>query len=203
MKKPLRPLFGITSVCSLICLFVCVCLGAAETDKAPSGALTFNIDPSKSAIQFTLGAILHTVHGTFKLKSGTIHFDPNSGKASGQITVDVRSGNTGVEARDRQMHASVLESDRFPDAFFSPDHVNGRVASKGESEVQVHGVLRIHGYDHELTVPVRVGTRVGSLTARAKFAVPYVSWGMKDPSTFVLQVDKSVNVDVTLEARQE
>jgi hypothetical protein len=101
------------------------------------------------------------------------------------------------------MHANVLESDRFPDAVFSPDHVNGRVASKGESEVQVHGVLRIHGRNHEMTVPVRVELQAGLVTARAKFTVPYVSWGMKDPSTFVLQVDKSVNVDVTLEGRQE
>src|SRR6516164_7683223 len=116
MKETLRPRFRITGVSLLVCLFVCVCLGAAETDKASSGALTFNIDPSKSAIQFTLGAILHTVHGTFRLKSGTIHFDPTSGKASGQIMVDLRSGNTGEGTRDRQMHANVLESDRFPDA---------------------------------------------------------------------------------------
>ena len=203
MKERSRPGFGITTVWLLICLFVGVCQGAAETDKASSGALTINIDPSKSAIQFTLGAILHTVHGTFRLMSGTIHFDPNSGKASGQIVVDVRSGNTGEGTRDRQMHANVLESDRFPDAVFSPDHVNGRVASKGESEVQVHGVLRIHGRNHEMTVPVRVELQAGLVTARAKFTVPYVSWGMKDPSTFVLQVDKSVNVDVTLEGRQE
>ena len=202
MKETLRPRLGVTSVSLLVCLFVCVCLGAPETDRAPSGALTFNIDPSRSAIQFTLGAILHTVHGTFRLKSSTIHFDPSSGKASGQIAVDVRSGNTGVGMRDHQMHANVLESDRFPDAVFSPDHVNGRVASKGVSEVEVHGVLRIHGRDHEITVPVRVQTQPGSLTARAKFTVPYVSWGMKDPSTFVLQVDKSVNVDVTLEGQE-
>ena len=202
MKEALRPRFGIIGVCLFVCLFVCACLGATETDKAPSGALTFNVDPSKSAIQFTLGAILHTVHGTFRLTSGTIHFDPGSGKASGQITVEVRSGNTGEATRDRQMHANVLESDRFPEAVFSPDHVKGRVASKSESEVEVHGVLRIHGRDHEITVPVRVQMQAGLLTARAKFTVPYVSWGMKDPSTFVLQVDKSVNVDVTLEGRE-
>ena len=202
MKETSRPRTGIASFCLLVCLFACTCLGAAETEKARSGVLTFNIDPSKSAIQFTLGAILHTVHGTFRLKSGAFHFDPSSGKASGQITVDVRSGNTGVAARDHQMHANVLESDRFPDAVFSLDHVNGRVASKGESEVEVHGVLRIHGRDHEMTVPVRVQTQPGSLTARAKFTVPYVSWGMKDPSTLVLQVDKSVNVDVTLEGQE-
>ena len=103
--------------------------------------------------------------------------------------------------RDHQMHANVLESDRFPDAFFLPDHVNGRVALKGESEVDVHGVLRIHGRDHEMTVPVRVQMQSASITAEAKFTVPYASWGMRDPSTFILQVAKSVGVDVMLEGR--
>jgi polyisoprenoid-binding protein YceI len=150
-------------------------------------------------VQFTLGAVLHTVHGTFRIKSGTLRFDPGSGKVSGQIAVDARSGNTGEGTRDRQMHANVLESDRFPDAVFSPDRVNGRIASSGESDVEVHGMLRIHGRDHEMTIPVRAQMHGGRVTARAKFAVPYVSWGMKDPSTFILQVDKSVNVDVMLE----
>jgi polyisoprenoid-binding protein YceI len=182
-------------------LLVCFCghLVAAEPAPASTGASTISIDSAKSAVQFTLGALLHTVHGTFRVKSGTVRFDPGSGKAGGQIAVDVRSGNTGEATRDRQMHANVLDSDRFPDAVFSPDRVNGRVASSGESDVAVHGTLRLHGRDHEMTVPVRVQMQGSSVTARAKFAVPYVSWGMKDPSTFVLQVDKSVNVDVALE----
>ncbi len=36
------------------------------------------------------------------------------------------------------------------------------------------------------------------VTATAKFSVPYVAWGMKDPSNLVLRVDKIVDVDVTL-----
>jgi polyisoprenoid-binding protein YceI len=182
-------------------IWICGRLVAAEPAPAFSGVSTINIDPTKSTVQFTLGAVLHTVHGTFRIKSGTIRFDPSSGKASGQIAVDVRSGDTGEGTRDRQMHANVLESDRFPDAVFSPDRVNGRVASSGESDVEVHGTLRIHGRDHEVTIPARVRMQGGSVTVRAKFAVPYVSWGMKDPSTFILQVDKSVNVDVALEGR--
>jgi polyisoprenoid-binding protein YceI len=183
----------------LLCIFGD--LVAAETAPTPSGVLTFNIDPAKSTVQFTLGAVLHTVHGTFRIKSGAVRFDPNSGKASGQISVDVRSGNTGEGTRDRQMHANVLESERFPDAVFSPDRINGRLASNGASDVDVHGMLRIHGRDHEMTIPVRVQMQNASVTARAKFTVPYVSWGMRDPSTFVLQVAKSVDVDVTLEGR--
>jgi polyisoprenoid-binding protein YceI len=184
----------------IVYLLLCICgdLVAAETAPTSSGVLSFNIDPAKSTVQFTLGAVLHTVHGTFRIKSGAVRFDPNSGKASGQISVDVRSGDTGEGTRDRQMHASVLESERFPDAVFSPDRINGRLASSGASDVEVHGMLRIHGRDHEMTIPVRVQMQNASVTARAKFTVPYVSWGMRDPSTFVLQVAKSVDVDVTL-----
>jgi polyisoprenoid-binding protein YceI len=187
----------------IVYLLLCICgdLVTAETAPTSSGVLTFNIDPANSTVQFTLGALLHTVHGTFRIKSGAVRFDPNSGKASGQISVDVRSGNTGEGTRDRQMHANVLESERFPDAVFSPDRINGRLASSGASDVEVHGMLRIHGRDHEMTIPVRVQMQNASLTARAKFTVPYVSWGMRDPSTFVLQVAKSVDVDVTLEGR--
>jgi polyisoprenoid-binding protein YceI len=187
----------------LVYLLLCVFGGlvAAETASTSSGVLVFNIDPAESTVQFTLGALLHTVHGTFRVKSGAVRFDVNSGKASGQIAVDVRSGNTGEATRDRQMHTNVLESERFPDAVFSPDRINGRLAASGASDLEVHGMLRIHGRDHEMTIPVRAQMQPDSVSARAKFTVPYVSWGMRDPSTFVLQVAKSVDVEVLLEGR--
>jgi hypothetical protein len=65
-------------------LLVCVCgrLAAAELAPVSSGVLSRNIDPAKSVVHFTLGATLHTVHGTFRVESGTLRFDPGSGKAS-------------------------------------------------------------------------------------------------------------------------
>ena len=76
--------------------------------------------------------------------------------------------------------------------------MKGRLAPIGESQVEVHGSLRIHGEEHEMTIPVRVNAENGQVTAKAKIAVPYVTWGMKDPSNLVLSVDKSVDVDVVL-----
>ena len=70
----------------------------------------FELDPANSKIQFTLDATLHSVHGTFKLKSGTIHFNPATGAASGQLVVDATSGDTENDGRDRRMHKVVLES---------------------------------------------------------------------------------------------
>jgi len=62
----------------------------------------------------------------------------------------------------------------------------------------VHGTLRIHGQDHEVTVPARVTVQDGRVTATAKFVMPYVNWGMKDPSTFVLRVSDKVNLEINL-----
>src|ERR1700745_4056151 len=167
--------------------------GAAE--KAPPSAQEVNIDldPSRSTVQFALGAVLHTVHGAFKVKGGTVRWEIATGKTSGQIVVDVKSGYTGVGARDRQMHEAVLESDQFPEAIFSPDRVMGRVSMQGESQVDVRGILRIHGGDHEVTFHGKVNLQDGRITATAKFVMPYKNWGMKDPSTFVLRVDDKVD----------
>jgi polyisoprenoid-binding protein YceI len=170
----------------------------AIDNPASSGLVEIEFNASKSTIQFTLGALLHTVHGSFKVKGGQVRFDPGSGQATGQIAVDVRSGETGDGGRDRQMHETVLESSRFPDAVFSLDHLKGRVASTGESQIDLHGSLRIHGSAHEMTIPVRVKMQNDLVTATAQFAVPYVAWGMKDPSNLLLRVDKTVEVEVVL-----
>ena len=93
--------------------------------------------------------MLHTVHGTFKLKSGSIVFDPRTGDASGEIVVDAKSGESGNHTRDGKMQKEVLESARFPEIVFFPKHVSGSVPAQGSSTLQVQGVFRIHGGDHD------------------------------------------------------
>ena len=183
----------------MVFLLACVCRSVAVENPAFSaGLMEIQFNPGKSTVQFALGALLHTVHGTFKVKEGTVRFDPDSGRASGQILVDVKSGETGDRARDREMHSNVLESNRFPDAYFYPDYVKGRLASSGASQVEVHGFLRVHGGKHEMTIPVINNVQGDQVIATAKFVLPYVAWGMKDPSNLVLRVDKTVSVEVSL-----
>jgi hypothetical protein len=40
-----------------------------------------------------------------------------------------------------------------------------------------------------------------SLTAKTHFTVPYVKWGLKDPSIIILKVAKEVDIDLTLVGR--
>src|SRR5207245_7998391 len=97
---------------------------------------------------------VHTVHGSFAFKKGNLQLDKSTGKASGEIIVDAASGNSGNDGRDKKMHKDVLESGKYSEIIFRPDHVEGKIAPQGVFTVQVHGAFLWHGREHELTVPV-------------------------------------------------
>jgi polyisoprenoid-binding protein YceI len=159
---------------------------------------TFQLDPAQTSVKFTLGDVLHTVHGTFNLEHGSLQFDPSSGKLSGEIVVDAKSGASGSGMRDRKMHKEVLESAKYPEISFRPDRIEGTVSGQGKSSVKVHGMFRIHGIDREIDVPAEVEIFPDRWTATVHFTVPYAKWGMKNPSTLFLRVDDSVQIDLAL-----
>jgi polyisoprenoid-binding protein YceI len=154
------------------------------------------VDPAQTKVEFTLPSLLHTVHGSFHLKRGALAFDPQSGKASGELVVDAASGESGSPARDKRMNGSILESAKYPEITFRPDRVEGKVAPEGKSEVQVHGLFAIHGVEHEILVPATVDVNGGRYTVAAAFEIPYVKWGMKNPSTLMLRVSDKVEITI-------
>ena len=155
------------------------------------------LDPAQTEIHWKLGG-LHSTRGTFKLKSGEFIFDPSTGVAEGEVLVDATTGESGNAARDKRMHDEVLESNRYPAIFFHPTQLKGGF-KPGEStqQVQAQGTFNIHGADHAMELPVKVETAGDVVTATTKFAVPYVAWGMKNPSKFWLRVSKQVDIEVT------
>ena len=153
------------------------------------------LDPAKTSASITLNATLHTVHGKFILRRGELRFDPFTGTVSGEIVFDATSGKTANDGRDHKMHTDVLESAKFPDISFRPDRVEGKVSDSGTSTVQVHGQFGIHGTEHEVTVPVEVRFERDHWKASTHFEVPYVKWGMKNPSNLFLHVGDSVEVE--------
>ena len=86
----------------LLALSLLACLPLAAEEIA------IDLNPSRTSLTFTLGDVLHTVHGAFKLKRGNLRFDTGTGKASGEIVVDVASGDSGNNARDRRRCANSI-----------------------------------------------------------------------------------------------
>jgi polyisoprenoid-binding protein YceI len=159
--------------------------------------ITLELDPANTRIEFTLGATLHTVHGTFALKSGTIHFNPLTGSASGLVLVDATSGDSGNTGRDRKMHKEILESQHYPEITFTPTKLSGKVELQGDSSVQVDGIFRLHGTDHPLTLTLSVRAKGNALSARTHIVISYLAWGLKNPNTFLLHVSDKVDIEIS------
>jgi len=169
--------------------------GLASAARAQDTIVRF--DASRAKVEFSVGSTLHTVQGTFKLKSGEVRFEPATGKASGAIVVAATSGDSENEGRDKKMHERVLQSDKFPEIIFIPSQVRGKIAAQGMSELEVAGTFQLQGQGHDLTVTVSVEPRPGNqILATTHFGVPYIQWGLKSPSSFMLKVDNTVDVEI-------
>jgi polyisoprenoid-binding protein YceI len=136
------------------------------------------------------------VHGTFRLKRGLVRFDPATGKAEGELVVDAASGDSGTAGRDRRMSESILETAKFPEIVFTPEQVEGAVNPSGPSRINVRGQFRIHGAAHPLTLAIETQSAPGRITAATHFTVPYIQWGIKNPSTFILRVSDKVEIQI-------
>jgi polyisoprenoid-binding protein YceI len=182
------------SIAGALWLAALICAAAAT---AGAQQMRVTLDPATTQINFTLAATLHTVHGTFKLKSGQIQWDAATGHATGSIVIDATSGNTDNASRDKNMHNQVLESAKFPEITFTPSLIKGAFNKDGSSQLEVAGVIRIHGQDHDQTLKLAVEQAAGgTLETTTQFPIPYVKWGIKDPSTFLLHVADTVNVEI-------
>jgi polyisoprenoid-binding protein YceI len=177
-----------------IALFILVATVADTAGQAQQK--TFTLDPAKTTVNFTVDSTLHTVHGDFRLKRGSIQFDNATGAASGELVVDSASGESGSDGRDKRMHKDILESPKYSDIDFTPQHVKGTIANEGKSAVEVEGILTMHGKSKPVTMPLEVQLQSGTGSADGSFSVKYQEWGMKNPSTFILRVNDTVKIHV-------
>jgi polyisoprenoid-binding protein YceI len=169
-----------------------------ETPQAVASEIVLTFDPAQSKIHWTVDSSLHTVHGTFDLDHGTLRLDPETGKAAGEIVVHVSTGQSGNDSRDARMHKEILQTSKYPEVVFRPTQLEGKLLTSGPSDGKLHGLFVIHGAEHDLAAEVHVELSGDRWKGTGKFEVPYVMWGIKDPSNFLLKVKHVVNVDLEM-----
>lgn len=180
---------------AILAVLVVLPAASAATERA------LVLDSSASEVTFTLETTFHEVHGELGAVAGTIHFDPATGAASGEVTVDARRADTGNRERDETMHAEVLESALFPTIRFRVERVEGTLVDPGRGELRLVGVLNLHGADHPMTIPVATECAAGRVRGEFELSIPYVEWGLHDPSFFVARAAKTVGARVRAEGR--
>lgn len=162
---------------------------------------TFVVNPDSSEVKMTLNTTHEVVHGTFHIQSGSIEFDRGSSTMSGSVIVLAGSGKTGNGLRDKKMNKDILKVDQYATVSFAPKTYTGTIAPSGDSTIQVSGVFTLLGSPHNLTIPIQIHMDGSKATARAHFVVPYVQWGLKNPSFLFWKAENDVAIDLNLVGR--
>ena len=138
------------------------------------------------------------VNGTFHVQSGAIEFDRSARRISGIVVVAAGSGKTGNGSRDKKMNKDILKVDQFTTVSFAPKAYTGAIAASGDSTIQVSGVFTLLGTPHDVTIPIRIHMDGLKATAKGHLLVPYVQWGLKNPSFLIWKTEDNVDVDIDL-----
>ena len=158
----------------------------------------FAVNPDASEVKMTLNTTHEVVSGIFHIQSGSIEFDRSAPKISGLVAVLAGSGKTGNDSRDKKMNKDILKADQYTTVSFAPNTYTGTIAPSGDSTIQVSGVFTLLGNPHDLTIPMQLHRDGSKATARAQFVIPYVQWGLKNPSFLIWKADNDVAMDLNL-----
>ena len=162
---------------------------------------TFVANPDASEVKMTLKTTHEVVNGTFHIQSGSLVFDRGAPAMSGSVVVLAGSGKTGNGSRDKKMNKDILDVEQHATVSFEPKSYSGSIAPSGDSTIQVTGIFTLLGTPHEITIPILVHLEGTTATAKAHFVVPYIQWGLKDPSFLFWKADKEVAIDLFLTGR--
>ena len=159
---------------------------------------TFTVNPDASEVKMKLNTTHEVVNGTFHIQSGSINFDRTASQVSGIVIIAAGSGKTGNDSRDKKMNKDILKVEQFATVSFAPKAYTGTIAASGDSTVQVSGVFTLLGTPHDLTIPMQIHMDGSKATAKAHFVVPYVQWGLKNPSFLIWKAENDVAMDLSL-----
>jgi Tfp pilus assembly protein PilE len=179
-------------------LFAVFALAGILASAALAQHQTFVVNPDASEVKMALNTTHQVVNGTFHVQSGSIEFDRSTPKMSGSVVVLAGSGKTGNDSRDKKMNKDILKVEQYATVSFEPKTYNGTLAASGDSNLQVTGIFTLLGTPHEITVPLVVHLECDHATAKAHFVVPYVQWGLKNPSFLIWKAENDVAIDLNL-----
>lgn len=178
--------------------FIALALAAVLTPVVFAQHQVFAVNADASEVKIKLNTTHEVVNGTFHIQSGSINFDRTAAQISGMVIVAAGSGKTGNDSRDKRMDKDILKVEQYTTVSFAPKTFSGAIAASGDSTIQVSGVFTLLGTPHDLTIPMQIHIDGSKATAKAHFIVPYVQWGVKNPSFLIWKAENDVAIDLNL-----
>jgi polyisoprenoid-binding protein YceI len=186
----------------IICcsLFLLIFLApAAFTD-------TYTILPRLSQLNFDVSAQLHTVHGVSQKLTGTITGDPNDiTPAKIIVKLDPSSLDTDNEKRDKDLREKCLEVSKYPVIEIESKSIEAETKTLTPGtpvKATIHAILKLHGFEKPISVPVTITLKGDVLTTEGSFAIVLDEYKIKRPKVFFVQLQNDVKIKFKIGARK-
>lgn len=130
-------------------LAAAVLFAATAAQAAP---VTYDVDPTHTFPSFEADHMgISTWRGKFDKTTGSITMDRAAGTGSLTIVVDMKSGDFGLEALNKEARTKALfESDKYPKATFK-----GTLEGTDGAPTRAVGTLEMHGKTNPVTLDIR------------------------------------------------
>lgn len=160
-------------------------------------ATEYQVDKSKdNLIKFTSHTQVQDFDGTTKNIDGYLFHDGNdlSEKSELYFEVDLRTLDTGIGLRNRDMREDYLETDKYPMAHFKGKLINASKVSEGDYNVTAEGSMFIHGVTKPLKVTGTMKSSGSGYIVNTKFEVKLSDYKIKIPKLMFLKVSEVINL---------
>lgn len=132
--------------------------------------------------------------GTFDGVAGNITFDPaNLGAASFNVSVDAKTVDTDIEARDNHLRkAEYFDVEKYPKITFRSTKIT---PTNKEGYLYMFGVITIKNVSKEISFPFTQTSKDGGLLFKGEFKLNRREFGVGG-SSFSLSDDVSVELSI-------
>ncbi len=166
--------------------------------SAPAGGIAYDVDPGASRASVHVGktGLASFAGHEHEIAVGRIRGEvladlDDFAHSSVDLTIEASSlrvgdepGDDGPQVQQTMQGASVLDVAHFPQIRFRSSAVSGKTlsAALGLYLLAVQGELTLHGVAKSISLPVRLETRAGALTATGQLEVKQSDFGI-EPTT--------------------
>ena len=172
----------------------------------PLGVLNepYQFNASSGSVHFTVDSTWHQIHGTAKEFAGRIWLERSNDPSSARVEVKlpVQQFDTDSSRRDSRMR-EVMAAEKFPEVVVKSAEFGGGCKfaelSVGKScDSTLAGELTIRGVTRPQTLHVHALGAPTGISFSGKTQLQWSDFGVEDPSIIVAKLDKTVEIEVTL-----
>jgi len=168
------------------------------TFVAFSQTVEYHVDKSASnVVKFISDAPIENFEGVTSNIDGYLIHRSNDVTATSSLyfEVDLRTLDTGIGLRNRQMRDDYLHTDKFPMAKFTGRIVSASEAGVGHN-VTVRGVMDIHGVKKPMEITGSLAPSGSRLRLRSSFEVKLGDHDIEIPRFMFLKIDETMKLEL-------